>query len=188
MKPCPFCAEEIQDEALKCRFCGSILDKDLKKNEVKSQEKNFALSGKRHKSLTGCGGLLIIFIIIIVIIIITSSSTPNTEPQKINNQTNTEVQNNSAGVGENGILVSQNEEIAIPITKEYYDEMVKLSVANDTMGIAEMALDDKIFFVKTGTKVLVIDRETFSRQVRILEGENIGRSGWVPFEFIQRAQ
>ena len=49
-------------------------------------------------------------------------------------------------------------------------------------------LDDKIFFVKTGTKVLVIDRETFSRQVRILEGENIGRSGWVPFEFIQRAQ
>lgn len=89
------------------------------------------------------------------------------------------------GVGENGVLNSGVDKTVVATSEEAFDQWIKAKRANDTHGTAQLIMAGKLYFMKSGTPVLVIDTSYATRKVRILDGKLQGMAGWVAVEHVK---
>lgn len=138
--------------------------------------------------------VIIIFFIIVVLFIIgslprTRSGQSNESPITISPISNDQSKRQTLSSGEHGILNNNKDfsscegKTTVAITKDILNEATKAQINNDKIGWNYLAADGKIFFVNNCIPVQVIDRTFTLSQIRILEGQYYGISGWVPYEF-----
>lgn len=151
----------------KCVFC---------KKEINKEDKVCPHCNKKQPGLFAkvLAGIIMVVVFIIIINIFTGDSS-KIETKDVNKYLN---------VSEEGYMCSGQKQTLVAISEEDEKQMIKSSIANDNQGLVEMVMNGRAFFLDGYTKILVIDRSTGSRQIRVLTGSSTNRTGWVPMEFL----
>ncbi|TSC83227.1 MAG: hypothetical protein G01um101419_137 [Parcubacteria group bacterium Gr01-1014_19] len=176
---CPFCKDTIPSNATKCSHCtADLTSKDAREN-IESQIKE-----KKKILIIGTSIVCGFFLMILVIVIGSISSSPQ---QSVKTQS-------VVSIGGEGVLRSSDDPsgtVFLATTPEALNQLTKTIIAKDAVGLLQLAIEGKAFGVTNGTRIKVIDSGVGTRGVRIVQGVNpvdqdkIGRSGWVPYEWVK---
>ena len=89
------------------------------------------------------------------------------------------------------LVIGNIEQLYVAIDEDIYDEFRNVIQIKDGYGMLELFQAGKIFEVDNDIRVLLIERGTTftvttSWKVRVLEGSNLGKAGWVHHSWISR--
>jgi RNA polymerase subunit RPABC4/transcription elongation factor Spt4 len=168
VKLCPHCKQEVDPKASRCPHCqGKIYQWTLGKKIV--------------------AGFIGFIVLITIISSVSGSGSSSTSTATNTGSSSPSATSSHVKIGDNAYLRlpgAATGDITVLTSKAALDDFTKAAVNKDTYGMAELVENGEGFFVPQGTKILVIDGSFTASQVRILEGTQIGKSGWVPFEFV----
>jgi hypothetical protein len=189
-KRCPFCAEEILYQAVKCKHCGEMLDEPQRIGRqrrprsaragqsaidgVKSQgapaPSKKKKTGQVAQPLAGAAGCLTIIVLVAACVGLFNSGGKESSP-----------------TGQTEILRGRDgRDVPVAISQQAHDRFVTLVAAKDHLGLGLMAEAGLVWSVPSGTECVVIDRGILSSEVRIMEGKHTGQACFVSSDFIVR--
>lgn len=92
----------------------------------------------------------------------------------------------STGIGGNYLSAAgDGSDPFVAVDKDALGELTKAASRKDYYGVADLLASGRVFTVKDGqTGPRVLDHGFVKTRVRILNGANAGRSGWVPSEWV----
>lgn len=149
------------------------------KNQLEAKQK--AMAEITPKKKTGCAGCLSFIGIIIIISVIIHIFSGNAQTADLDKVALLEP-------GKQAIVDNGDKVVILGAEKVDYNKIIKEINAKDIIGFAQMVLQGRVLIVKRKTKVIIIDNEIAIIRIRVLEGEKVGQSGWLAYEFVKPVQ
>lgn len=87
--------------------------------------------------------------------------------------------------GQEGHLDNGGDTAFVAADDAAFDELTKAASAGDQVGIRELVRGGRVFLVPQNTRILVIENGVFSVRIRVLDGLQKDKAGWVPAEFVK---
>ncbi len=172
--------DKIQNTTLGEEEKRKIEEEEKIRAEAKAKAEKEIKQKEQKKKNVGCLVGIVLFIVLIVLLFNSCGETPTTQPSTPS----------ILGIGEEGIINNNSNKsdvsgvAVLAVDKKALDDLIQAQIADDKLGYSQMLGDGKLFIVDNGTKVKVIDIGFGKTEIRILEGEHLGKSGWIAYEFV----
>jgi hypothetical protein len=89
-------------------------------------------------------------------------------------------------VGQEGHLDNGGAMAFVALDDAAYDALNKAAGVDDQAGIRELVSAGRVFLTPQHTAIRVLENSVFSVKVRILDGAQKDKAGWVPAEFVKQ--